>query len=66
MQGSQAGSDGTPGPYKEAKVGLELYNLDDDLSEQNDVAARNPAVVQRLQALADRMRDYLGDSLRKK
>ena len=37
-----------------------------DLSERTDVAAANPAVVQRLQALADRMRDDLGDSLRKK
>jgi arylsulfatase A len=66
LQGSQPGNDGKPGPYKQAKVGLELYNLDDDLSERTDVSARNPAVVQRLQVLADRMRADLGDSLTKK
>lgn len=66
LQGSMPGKDGKPGPYKENKVGLELYNLDADLSEKNDVAARNPDVVRRLQALADRMRDDLGDSLTRK
>ena len=51
---------------KEAKVGLELYNLDADLSERKDVAGGHPEVVRRLQVLADRMREDLGDSLRKK
>lgn len=66
LEGSKPGNDGKPGPYKEAKVGLELYNLDDDQSERTDVAARHPEVVRRLQMLADRMRADLGDSLRKK
>ena len=66
LVGSEPGNDGKPGPYKEAKVGLELYNLDDDLSERTDVANRHPDVVRRLQALADGMRADLGDSLRKK
>ncbi len=66
LEGSQAGNDGKPGPYKQAKVGLELYNLGADLGERTDVAAQNPEVVRRLQALADRMRADLGDSLRKK
>jgi len=66
LVGSEPGSDGKPGFYKDAKVGLELYNLDDDLGERTDVAARHPAIVQRLQALGDRMRDDLGDSLKKK
>jgi arylsulfatase len=66
LQGSTAGADGKPGLYKDAKVGLELHNLADDLSERTDVAAQNPAVVQRLEMLADRMRADLGDSLRKK
>ena len=66
LVGSQPGSDGKPGLYKQAKVGLELYNLDADLSERTDVAGQNPDVVRRLQMLADRMRDDLGDSLRKK
>ncbi len=66
LEGSQAGNDGKPGAYKQAKVGLELYNLESDLGERTDVAARNPEVVRRLQALADAMRADLGDSLRKK
>jgi arylsulfatase A-like enzyme len=64
--GSQPGNDGKPGLYKEVKVGLELYNLDTDLSERTDVANQHPDVVRRLQMLADRMRADLGDSLRKK
>ena len=66
LVGSAAGNDGKPGPYKEGKVGLELYSLDTDLSERTDIASRNPDVVRRLQGLADRMRDDLGDSLTKK
>jgi arylsulfatase A len=65
LVGSEPGSGGKPGLYKQAKVGLELYNLDSDLSERTDVAAQNPQVVRRLQMLADRMREDLGDSLRK-
>jgi hypothetical protein len=44
------------------KIELALYNLENDLSETNNVAAQYPEVVQRLQALADRCRDDLGDS----
>jgi hypothetical protein len=43
-----------------------LYNLETDLGERTNVAAQHPMVVQRLQLLADRMRQDLGDSLRKK
>lgn len=63
MQGSTPGADGQPGPYKNVKAGLELFNLDDDLSETTDVAAKHPEVVRRLQSLADAMRADLGDSL---
>jgi arylsulfatase A len=66
LVGSEPGKDGQPGKYLEGKGGLELYNLDTDLSEKMNVADRNPDVVQRLQGLADRMRADLGDSLRKK
>jgi arylsulfatase A-like enzyme len=66
MQGNTPGKDGQPGLYKNLKAGQELFNLDNDLSETTDVAARNPEVVRRLEALADRMRADLGDSLRKK
>jgi arylsulfatase A len=66
LAGAAAGKDGKPGPYKEGKIGLALFNLDSDLGERTNVADRHPEVVQRLQMLADRMRDDLGDSLKKK
>ncbi len=66
MVGMTAGSGGTPGKYNyDIKTGLELYNLEDDISESTDVAAEHPEVVARLSALADGMRARLGDKLTK-
>ena len=39
-----------------------LFNLDSDIGEKNDVAAKHPDVVERLQALAERAREDLGDA----
>ncbi len=58
------GTDGSPAGYREQKCGLELYDLEKDIGESMDVASQNPEIVQRLQAIADRMRVELGDSLR--
>jgi arylsulfatase A-like enzyme len=66
LAGADPGKDGKPGPYKADKIGLALFNLDTDLSERTNVAEKHPDVVQRLQLLADRMRDDLGDSLTRK
>ena len=44
---------------------LQLYNLDSDIGEQNNVADRNPDVASRLLALAEEARDDLGDFNRK-
>ena len=41
--------------------GLRLYNLDAEIGERTNVAAQNPAVVQRLQALAQHMAADIGD-----
>jgi len=38
-----------------------LYNLKDDISEQHDVSANHPDVVEKLSKLADSMRQDLGD-----
>jgi len=43
---------------------LALYDVRQDVSEQYDVSAREPAVVQRLAALADKARRELGDANR--
>lgn len=66
LAGIPGGKDGQPVPYKNARCGLELYNLESDLGETRNVAPVNPEVVRRLQALADRMRQELGDELQKK
>jgi arylsulfatase A-like enzyme len=39
-----------------------LYDLETDISEQHNVIADHPDVAERLRALADKMRDDLGDS----
>jgi arylsulfatase A-like enzyme len=57
------GADGYPGPYNFAQTGLELYDLERDISETLDVAAQNPDIVKELQTLAEKARDELGDGL---
>jgi arylsulfatase A len=64
LAGRPGGQDGQPAQYSEATTPLALYDLQEDESETTDVAARHPDVVQRLQALADRMRADLGDRAR--
>lgn len=61
LAGGPGGRDGKPAPYREAKAGLELYDLEADLGERTNVADRHPEVVRRLQMLADRARADLGD-----
>jgi arylsulfatase A-like enzyme len=62
----EAGKDGKPGPYKNVKTDLALYNLKDDVGETHNVAAEHPDVVQRLQAIVEQARADLGDSLTKR
>jgi len=62
----EPGADGKPGPYRQAKIERALYDLSNDLGEQRDVSAANPAVVARLEALAEKARAELGDSLTKR
>ncbi len=45
--------------YRMHDAKLELYNLKDDLSEKNDVAAKNPKIVKELaKELGDRLRKW--------
>ncbi len=55
--------DGIPIKYSNVKVGLELYDLEADTGETRNVAGKHPAVVQRLEALAEQARAEMGDSL---
>jgi arylsulfatase len=63
MVGQAPGKDGIPGKYKPLPVALELYNLRDDLGETKNVAAENPEIVKRLEALAETAREDMGDKL---
>lgn len=60
------GGNGQPGKYAKPKIGVELFNLEKDVGEASNVAAKFPEVVARLQSLAERARADLGDSLTKR
>ncbi|SDF11743.1 arylsulfatase [Pricia antarctica] len=65
MNGQEPGKDGLPGEYRMVDLEeIELYNLEKDESETNNVADENPEVVEKIKELADDMRARLGDSLR--
>ena len=65
MAGKPGGTKGSPNPYSQGSLALELFDLDNDPGETKDVAAEHPEVVARLQALADAARADLGDKLTK-
>ena len=49
--------------YEVRRIEQSLFNLKDDLGESRNVADQNPDVVRRLEALAEKARADLGDSL---
>ena len=68
--GIDLGLDGYPGIYKGVlgkyavgKSKLELYDLDNDMSESKDVSEMYPEVVKTLKALGQKAREELGDRL---
>ena len=54
--------DRKPGDAKGALLPEALYDLTADVGETKDVIAQHPEVAQRLRALAERMREDIGDS----
>jgi len=62
----QPGTGGRPGPYVQKKIGVALFDMENDIGETTDLADKHPEVVKRLQALAEKARDDLGDSLTKR
>ncbi len=56
------GSGGRPGGYGNAKTDLALFDLTNDVGEKANVADQHPEVVRRLRALAEQVREALGDS----
>ena len=63
MAGRPGGRDGFPNDYRQAKIGLSLFNLRDDIGETTDLSANHPDIVARLQKLGDDARRELGDAL---
>ncbi len=62
--GRKGRSDGLPIRRVQAEIGLSLYDLDNDISETTNVAEKHPDVVSRMEALAERMRQDLGDQVK--
>jgi len=52
-----------PGPYGKGEAGLELYNLDNDIGERNNIIENFPLIVTELEVIGERARNILGDKL---
>lgn len=63
LNGKVGTADGLPIDYDQNEMGLELYNLEDDISEITNVADQHPDVVNALLAHAQAARAELGDQL---
>jgi arylsulfatase len=64
LNGREGGKNGLPVEYEQKTIDrIELYDLSDDVSEVNDVAEEFPEVVDQIKALADEMREELGDAM---
>ncbi len=63
LAGRPGGSGGRPASYKQARIGLELFDLKNDPGETTNIADAHPEVVARLSRHADLAREDLGDKL---
>lgn len=63
LAGGPGGRDGKPVKYRQMRVGLQLYDLQNDIGETTNVADKYPEVVKRSTKLAEEARRDLGDSL---
>jgi arylsulfatase A-like enzyme len=61
----EPGKDGQPGPYRQEKTELALYDLVEDIGESKNVANEHGDIVRMLSSLADEARKDLGDQLTK-
>jgi len=48
----QGGSGGQPAPYVQKKIGKALFNLDEDIGEQHDLAVQHAPISERLEGMA--------------
>lgn len=65
LNGREGGKNGFPVPYEQLSVhDIELYDLEKDPAEMNNIAAEYPDIVHEIERIADEMRGKLGDALR--
>jgi len=62
LSGREGGDGGRPVPYDTGKIGLALFDLENDIGETTNLAEEHPEIVRRLVALAEKARADLGDS----
>jgi arylsulfatase A len=65
LAGRKGGTGGQPASYEQGKIEQALFDLENDIGEQHNVAGQHHDVVEHLKALADAMREDLGDSANK-
>ncbi len=64
MEGQDPGKDGQPGEYRMVDLEeIELYDVENDESETQNIADQHPQIVTEIKLLANDMRSRLGDSL---
>lgn len=64
LNGREGGKDGYPVNYDMNEIDeIELYDLNNDISESKNVADQHPKIVLEIKSLADEMRKKLGDKL---
>lgn len=63
LNGRLGTDDGLPIDYDQNEMGLELYDLEQDIGETNDVSGEFPEVVEALRLLAENARSSMGDAL---
>jgi len=64
IEGREGRDDGLPIPYNNAMpMGLELYDLESDISETTDVIDKHPDIVEALMKHVEAARAELGDAL---
>jgi arylsulfatase A-like enzyme len=65
LAGGEGGTGGKPAPYRQARIDLSLFDLAEDIGETTDVKDEHPEIVGKMQEMAERMREELGDSAHK-